>query len=84
MAKSANSTDTETVENIQEETVKEEVTQEETVQDDVQVYIVESPVKGFCGIAAAGVNFAYGKAEIKEGWILDWYRNHGYTVTKKD
>ncbi|MFA9375588.1 MAG: hypothetical protein ACERKZ_02425 [Lachnotalea sp.] len=47
------------------------------------VYNVESPVKGFCGIGAAGVNFAYGKAEVKEGWVLDWYRNHGYTVTKK-
>ena len=51
---------------------------------DEDVSIVESPVKGFCGVGAAGVNFAYGKAEVKEGWVLDWYRNHGYKVTKKD
>ena len=49
----------------------------------VKVYIVETPVKGFCGVGAAGVNFAYGKAEVNEGWVLDWFRKHGYKVTEK-
>lgn len=49
-----------------------------------KVYIVETPVKGFCGIGAAGVQFAYGKAEVNEGWVLDWFREHGYKVTLKE
>lgn len=48
-----------------------------------QVYIVETPVKNFCGIGAGGVQFAYGKAEVNEGWVLNWYREHGYKVTPK-
>lgn len=48
-----------------------------------KVFIVESPVKNFCGINAGGVHFAYGKAEVNEGWVLDWYRKHGYKVTPK-
>ena len=48
-----------------------------------KVYIVETPVKGFCGVGAAGVNFAYGKAEVNEGWVLDWFKKHGYKVTEK-
>ena len=48
-----------------------------------KVFIVESPVKNFCGINAGGVHFAYGKAEVNEGWVLNWYRQHGYKVTPK-
>lgn len=48
-----------------------------------KVYIVETPVENFCGIGAGGVQFAYGKAEICEGWVLDWYKEHGYKVTEK-
>ena len=48
-----------------------------------KVYIVEAPVKDFCGVGAAGVQFAYGKAEVHEGWVLDWYKEHGYKVTEK-
>ena len=48
-----------------------------------KVYIVEAPVKNFCGVGAAGVQFAYGKAEVKEGWVLNWYREHGYKVKEK-
>ena len=51
---------------------------------EAKVYIVETPVKGFCGVGAAGVHFAYGKAEVHEGWVLDWYREHGYTVKSKE
>lgn len=48
-----------------------------------KVYIVEAPVKNFCGVGAAGVQFAYGKAEVKDGWVLNWFKEHGYTVTEK-
>ena len=48
-----------------------------------KVFIVHTPVKNFCGIGAAGVQFAYGKAEVREGWVLDWFREHGYKVTEK-
>lgn len=48
-----------------------------------KVYVVETPVEGFCGIGAAGVHFAYGKAEVHEGWVLDWFKEHGYKVTEK-
>jgi hypothetical protein len=47
------------------------------------VYIVETPVKNFVGVGAAGVHFAYGKAEVKEGWVLEWFKKHGYKVTEK-
>ena len=45
-----------------------------------KVYIVETPVKDFCGVGAAGVQFAYGKAEVNEGWVLNWFKKHGYKV----
>lgn len=48
-----------------------------------KVYIVETPVKDFVGVGAAGVQFAYGKAEVKEGWVLEWFKKHGYKVTEK-
>ena len=48
-----------------------------------KVYIVETPVKNFVGIGAAGVQFAYGKAEVKEGWVLEWFKKKGYKVTEK-
>lgn len=46
-----------------------------------KVYLVETPVKNFSGIVA-GVHFAYGKAEVKAGWILDWFKEKGYKVTE--
>lgn len=45
------------------------------------MYLVEAPVKDFCGVGAAGVHFANGKAEIPAGWVLDWYREKGYKVS---
>ena len=56
---------------------------ESTEKSTEKVYIVETPVEGFCGIGAAGVQFAYGKAEVHEGWVLDWFKEHGYKVTEK-
>ena len=51
-----------------------------TVQSDV--YIVETPVKNYNG-TVAGVQFAYGKAEVRSGWILNWFNENGYIVNKK-
>lgn len=48
-----------------------------------KTYIVETPVPNYCGVGAGGVQFAYGKAEVNEGWVLDWYKKHGYKVTEK-
>ena len=44
-----------------------------------KTYIVKTPVANFNGIVA-GVHFAYGKAEVKPGWILDWFKEKGYEV----
>ena len=54
-----------------------------TPKADNKTYIVETPVPNFCGVGAGGVQFAYGKAEVKGGWVLEWYRKHGYKVTEK-
>lgn len=44
----------------------------------------EITVKGnanFCGIGAGGTQFAYGKAIIPEGTLVNWFREHqGYEV----
>lgn len=46
----------------------------------------EIKVKGnttFCGIGAGGVQFAYGKAQITDGRMVEWFREHdGYEVTE--
>lgn len=43
-------------------------------------YMVYTPVKDYCGIGAGGIQFAYGKAEVHEGTVLEWYKEHGYKV----
>lgn len=43
-------------------------------------YKVKSPVKNYCGIGASGVQFAYGEAIVNEGWVLEWYREHGFEI----
>lgn len=50
---------------------------------DNKTYIVETPIPNYCGIGAAGVQFANGKAEIKGGWVAEWYKERGYKVTEK-
>lgn len=57
---------------------KTENTQENTENKETK-YIVHTPVKNYCG-EVAGVQFAYGKAEVKPGWILNWFIEHGYKV----
>ena len=63
---------------------KKEIRQDTTIQTDrkPKTYIVETPVKEYNG-EVAGVQFAYGKAEVREGWILDWFKEKGYKVTEK-
>lgn len=37
----------------------------------------------FCGIGAGGVQFSYGKAQITEGRMVEWFKEHdGYEVTE--
>ncbi len=37
----------------------------------------------FCGVDAGGVQFSYGKAQIADGRMVDWFREHaGYKVTE--
>lgn len=52
-------------------------------KENVQTYIVTSPIPNYNGIGAGEVQFAYGKAEVKEGWVLEWYRERGYKITLK-
>ncbi|MGB4589506.1 MAG: hypothetical protein WBI17_09790 [Clostridiaceae bacterium] len=49
----------------------------------VKTYIVKCPNKDYVGVNAGGVQFAYGQAEVNEGWVLDWYKEHGYEVEEK-
>ena len=55
----------------------------ESKKVEIKVYIVETPVKNYCGIGAGGVHFANGKAEVVEGVVLNWYKKKGYKVTEK-
>ena len=43
-------------------------------------YEVKTPIEDYCGIGAAGVQFAYGKAEVYDEWVARWFEEHGYTV----
>lgn len=45
-----------------------------------KVFRVKTKDPTYCGVGAGGVQFAYGQAEVNEGWVLQWYREHGYTV----
>lgn len=46
-----------------------------------EVKVASNP--DFCGIGAGGVQFAYGKAQITEGRMVEWFREHeGYEVTE--
>lgn len=46
-----------------------------------EIKITSNP--DFCGIGAGGVQFAYGKAQITEGRMVDWFKEHeGYEVNE--
>lgn len=42
-------------------------------------YMVYAPVKDFNG-EVAGVQFAYGKANVQPGWVLEWFKEKGFKV----
>lgn len=45
------------------------------------VNVTKNPT--FCGIDAGGVQFANGEAVIKEGPLVNWFKEHdGYAVTE--
>ena len=52
----------------------------EQVEQAPKKFRITSPVEGYVGIGAGGVQFAYGRAEVNEGWVCDWYREKGYKV----
>lgn len=46
-----------------------------------EIKVVSNP--NFCGIDAGGVQFSYGKAQITEGRMVEWFREHaGYEVSE--
>lgn len=46
-----------------------------------EIKVVTNP--NFCGVDAGGVQFSYGKAQIAEGRMVEWFREHdGYEVTE--
>lgn len=59
-----------------------------TNAEEKKQYIVKSPDENFCGVGAAGIQFANGQGIIndngddggKTAWVIEWYRSHGYTV----
>ena len=63
------------------EDIKEEV-KEQIKEQKPKTYIVKTPVPNYNG-EVAGVQFAYGKAEVKEGWILSWFKEKGYEIEGK-
>ena len=71
----------EKVEEVAVEETVEEVVETKPVEKAEKEYLVETPVENFNGIVA-GVHFAYGKAKVKAGWILDWFKEKGYKVTE--
>lgn len=66
------------------EKVDETAVSEETKKQ----YTVKSPDPNFCGVGAAGIQFANGQGIIndngddgdKTAWVIEWYKSHGYKV----
>ena len=52
----------------------------EQAEQEPKKFRITSPVEGYVGIGAGGVQFAYGRAEVNEGWVCDWYREKRYKV----
>lgn len=45
-------------------------------------YLIKTPNSNYCGVGAGGVQFAYGQAEVLEGWVCEWYKERGYEVVE--
>ena len=82
MAKTKEVEETNEVEEVTAPEVVDETSETKTSADD-SLYTVKTPVEGFTGVGAGGVVFTNGVAQVPEGFILDWFRDHGYTVTKE-
>lgn len=72
-------TNTESTKQTEKNTEKNTEQKAKSTKQTEKKYIVYTPVKNFCGVIAK-VHFAYGKAEVKPGWILNWFKEHGYKV----
>ncbi|MCW6112413.1 Rho termination factor N-terminal domain-containing protein [Clostridium sporogenes] len=46
-------------------------------------YKILAPNEEYTGISA-GVSFANGEGYTKDEWLVDWFKNKGYEVTKED
>lgn len=71
---------------LEEQIKKDTESKKENIKDVNEVkkgkektYMVYTPVSNFNGIVA-GVQFAYGKAKVREGWVLNWFKEKGYKV----
>jgi hypothetical protein len=60
----------------------EDMTVDPNLETKSGTYTVETPVTNYNGIVA-GVQFAYGKAEVHDGWILEWFKENGYKISEK-
>lgn len=66
-------------EQVTENKKVQESNEKKTTKGKEKTYMVYTPIKNFNGIVA-GVQFAYGKAEVIEGHILNWFIEKGYKV----
>ena len=76
-APTASNTERKVTSNTEQSNLK--VTEQNIETNKENKYIVHTPVKNFNG-EVAGVQFAYGKAEVKPGWVLEWFKEKGYRV----
>lgn len=73
---------------ILDEVTEEVTTERENTTADKKQYIVKAPNSDFCGVGAAGIQFANGQGIIndngddngKTAWVIEWYKSHGYKV----
>lgn len=40
--------------------------------------------KNYCGISAAGIQFAYGGADVYDEWVAQWFEEQGYTIEETE
>ena len=73
----------ETTEEQKEDAKKAEPKKSGAKKAEPKKYKVQTPVENYCGVGDGGVQFANGEATVCEGSVLEWYREHGYTVTEK-
>ena len=67
--------------NMKEVEELEPVKEVKPVEEAPKKYYVKTQVANFNG-EVAGVQFAYGKSAVplQDGWILNWFKERGYTI----